>query len=87
MVHQVVVNIVGPQARELLSEPLVRSFLRAHQVLGKLCGNLDVLADSVSFEDLAKGRLASRIDVGCVVVVHTRSVGGHDLLLGLVYVD
>ena len=83
VVHQVVVDVVRAQTAQLLAEIAVQSRPVPDQVLGQLGGQVHLLPDAVSLEDLAHGGLAAGIDVGGVKVVDPGAVGGQQLPLRL----
>ena len=87
MVHQVVINAVGLQPAELLTEILFRSGPASDKELRQLRCYVHAFPQSVSIQDGAEGSLAAGIDVGCVIVVHARGESFEDLFFRLGHID
>ena len=87
MVHQVVVNIAGSEAGELLIEIFVQTGPVFDHILGEFGCNVDFFTDVIALEDFSDRRFASGINIGGVEVVDPGAVSGHDLSLRLFDVD
>ena len=86
-VHQVVVDVVGAQAAQLLAEGALHTRAGLDQVLGQLRGDVHPVAGIVLLQNPAHGDLVAGIDVGRVQVIHAAVDGGHQLASGLVQID
>mgnify|MGYP007101826955 CR=1 FL=1 len=87
MMHEIIVHVIRAKPSELLIEIAVERSAAADQILRKLCGDADAVADPVPLHNLAERRFAARIDVRGIEVVHARRDRLHDLALGLRKVD
>ena len=87
VVHEIIIHVGGAQTGQFLLKGLLQPFFAGNQELGELGRDMDLFPDVVALEDLPDRRLAPGIDVGCIVIVDARPVGGHDLPLRLVDVD
>ena len=84
MVHQIVVNICSPQAREFLLEVLVQPLTAADHVLRKFRRDVDLVPDLVPLEDLPQQFLAAGINIGRIVIIYAGPEGGQNFLLRLI---
>ena len=86
VMQQVIVHMVGAQARELLVEEAVQRFAGADHVLGQLGRDVDLVAQAVPRQDRPQGGFAAGIEVGGVEVVDPEANGLENLSLRLLYI-
>ena len=86
-VHEVIVDMVGAEALQLLPEGLVDGLLAAHHVLGQLGGDVHTVPDAVFLQNAAQALLAAGVDVGGVEIVDAPVNGQQHLAGSLVIVD
>ncbi len=85
-VHQVIVDMIRAQPFQFLVEKLFGAFSALYHIMGQLAGDKDLVAYASALEYLSQGRLAARIDIRRVKIVHSRLRGAHDQLFGLRYI-
>ena len=83
VMHQIVIDVVGSEARQLFIEIFVQAFAVFDHILGKLCRDPDFFPDMIFFEDFPDGGFAPGINVGGVIVIDACPVGGHDFFFRL----
>ena len=84
MMHQIVVDICGPQTGQFLPEVLVKPLAASDHILGKFRRYIDFLPNPVPLKDLSQRLLAAGINIGRVVIVYAGPVSGQDFLLRLI---
>ena len=85
--HQVVVDVVGPQPFQFLPEDLFDPLFRPDQVLGQLGGDLHLFPAVVLPQDPPQGLLTAGVHIGGIVVIHALLHRQHDLFLRFFEVD
>ena len=85
--HEVIIDMVGLQALQLLPEIPLRVPCLADIVLGKLRRDIDPVPEAVLLQERAEAHLAAGIDVGRVEIVDAAPDGKRHLLLRLLLVN
>ena len=80
--HQIIVDIVGPEALKLLIEILVQTCPVLYEILGKLCRKIDLIPDAVLFDDAADEIFVAGIDIGCIKIIDAEFICTHKFTLG-----
>ena len=85
--EQIVVDVVGFQAFQLLLKDFFHAIHGLDQIMGQFCGNIYSVPALIPAQDLAHGGLAARINVGGIQIVDPARNGGHHLFFRLVDVN
>ena len=79
--------MVGAQAAELLGKVSFQVAGAAHQILGQLGGDVDLVPGVGAGQNLAEGGFAAGVNIRCIEIVYTLLDGKQNLALGFVQVD
>ena len=80
--HQIIVDIVGPEALKLLIEILVQASPVLYEILRELCSKIDLIPYAVFFDNAADEIFAAGIDLGCIKIIDAEFICAHKFTLG-----
>ena len=83
MMHQIIVDMIRPEAGQLLLEDFFGSRRVPDHVLGQLGGDQHLIPQVVFLQNGAEKRFAARINIGGIVIIDARVPGGQDFLFRL----
>ena len=86
-VHQVVINMIRPQALQLFLEELFQALCASNQVMRQFRCNLHLFPDSIFLQNLAQSRFAAGIDVCRVEIIDAQTDSLQNLPFCLFHID
>ena len=85
--HEIVVNMVGAETGQLLTEGFVNGPGGADDILGELCSNKDPVTAFVFLQNPSQAFLAARVNISGIKIIDTLLDGKEDFLFRFFVVD
>lgn len=85
--HQIKVNVIRPQASELLLKEFLDGGCIFEKIIGEFVCNIDLIPAVIPFQDCAESFLAAAVYVSGVKVVNAVFYGQHNFFLSLFKID